>query len=108
MLCSEHELGLSNNHDGIIKIPKEAPLGKEYASYIGLDDPIFDISITPNRADCLGISGIARDLSAAGLGTFTQPKFIKLDQNLLRKFAFFLCFVRHVPNRFEKTRLTQK
>ena len=73
MLCSERELGLSDEHDGIIDLDADAPVGAPFAAYAGLDDPVFEIGITPNRADCLGVYGIARDLAAAGLGTLKQP-----------------------------------
>ncbi|WP_339856559.1 phenylalanine--tRNA ligase subunit beta [uncultured Nisaea sp.] len=69
MLCSERELGLSDEHDGIIDLAEDAPVGMSYAEYAGLDDPVIDIAITPDRADCLGVRGVARDLAAAGLGT---------------------------------------
>lgn len=69
MLLSERELGLSDEHDGIIDLPADAPVGTAWASWAGLDDPVIDIAITPDRADCLGVRGIARDLAAAGLGT---------------------------------------
>ena len=68
MLCSGYELGLSDDHDGIIELPDTAMPGQAFAEAAGLDDPVFDIKITPNRADCLGVRGIARDLAAAGLG----------------------------------------
>ena len=68
MLCSEREVGLSDEHEGIIELDPGAPVGAPFAQFIGLDDPLFDIAITPNRADCLGVYGIARDLAAAGLG----------------------------------------
>jgi len=69
MLLSERELGLSDDHDGIIDLPADAPVGARWADWAGLDDPIVDVAITPNRADCLGVRGIARDLAAAGIGT---------------------------------------
>ncbi len=69
MLCSEREMGLSDDHDGIIDLPEDAPLGKSFAEYMGLDDPVIEIAITPDRGDCLGVRGIARDLAAKGLGT---------------------------------------
>ena len=72
MLVSERELGLSDEHDGIIELPEDAPLGLAFAKYAGLDDPLIDIAITPNRADCLGVRGVARDLAAAGLGTLRK------------------------------------
>lgn len=69
MLCSEREMMLSDEHDGIIELAEDAPIGGSYVDYAGLNDPIIDIAITPNRGDCLGVRGIARDLAAAGLGT---------------------------------------
>ncbi|MEE1554543.1 MAG: phenylalanine--tRNA ligase subunit beta, partial [Alphaproteobacteria bacterium] len=69
MLCSEREMGLSDEHDGIIELADDAPIGAPFAQIMGLDDPVIDINVTPNKQDCLGIRGIARDLAAAGMGT---------------------------------------
>ncbi len=69
MLVSEHEMGLSEDHEGIIDLPEDAPVGTPFAEVMGLDDPVIEIGLTPNRADCLGVRGVARDLAAAGLGT---------------------------------------
>ena len=68
MLCSGAELGISDDHDGIIDLPPDAPVGASFAEYAGLDDPMLDVKITANRADCLSVRGIARDLAAAGIG----------------------------------------
>src|SRR5215467_3276816 len=68
MLCSAYELGLGEDHEGIIELPQDAPVGAPYADLVGLGDTVLDIKVTPNRADCLGVRGIARDLAAAGLG----------------------------------------
>ena len=68
MLCSEREMGLSDEHDGIIELPADAPVGASYPEYAGLNDPVIEIGLTPDRADCAGVYGIARDLAAAGLG----------------------------------------
>ncbi|MCK9992473.1 MAG: phenylalanyl-tRNA synthetase beta chain [Alphaproteobacteria bacterium] len=68
MMCSASELGISEDHDGIIELASDAPLGAPVAQIMGLDDPVIDVSITPNRPDCLGVHGIARDLAAAGMG----------------------------------------
>ena len=76
MLVSERELGLSDEHEGIIELPADAPVGASFAALRGLDDAVIDISVTPNRGDCLGVYGIARDLAAAGLGTL-KPLAIK-------------------------------
>ncbi len=68
MMCSSRELELGDDHDGIIELPADAPVGTAFADYAQLDDPIIDVAITPNRQDCMGVRGIARDLAAAGLG----------------------------------------
>ncbi len=68
MMCSMRELELSDEHDGIIELPADAPVGARYVDWAELADPVFDVSITPNRQDCMGVRGIARDLAAAGLG----------------------------------------
>lgn len=72
MMCSSRELQLGDDHDGIIELATDAPVGAAFAPWAGLDDPVFDVAITPNRQDCMGVYGIARDLAAAGLGTL-QP-----------------------------------
>ncbi len=79
MMISGAEIGVSDDHDGIIELPSDAPLGMSYAKYAGLDDAVIDINLTPNRPDCTGVSGIARDLAAADLGSFKErtPKPIK-------------------------------
>ncbi len=68
MLCSERELMVSDDHDGIIDLPADTPIGTPFAEIIGVDDPAIDIELTPNRPDCASVRGIARDLAAAGLG----------------------------------------
>ncbi|MBL0116383.1 MAG: phenylalanine--tRNA ligase subunit beta [Sphingomonadales bacterium] len=69
MMCSTRELELGDDHDGIIELAADAPVGTSFAEWAGLDDPVIDVAITPNRQDCMGVRGIARDLAAAGLGT---------------------------------------
>jgi phenylalanyl-tRNA synthetase beta chain len=69
MLCSMREMGLGQDHEGIIDLAADAPVGQSFAAYMGYDDPVLEIKLTPDRADCLGVHGIARDLAAAGLGT---------------------------------------
>jgi phenylalanyl-tRNA synthetase beta chain len=73
MLCSAAELELSEDHDGIIELPDDAPVGVPYARSAGLDDPVIDVAVTPNRPDATGVAGIARDLAAAGLGKIKTP-----------------------------------
>jgi phenylalanyl-tRNA synthetase beta chain len=73
MLVSEAELQISDNHDGIIDLPDDAPVGVSYAKWAGLDDAVIEINLTPNRPDCTGVHGIARDLAAADMGKFIGP-----------------------------------
>ena len=79
MLVSEAELLISDDHDGIIELPADAPVGKSYAPYAGIDDPVIEINLTPNRSDCTGVNGIARDLAATDIGTLKErgPKPVK-------------------------------
>jgi phenylalanyl-tRNA synthetase beta chain len=70
MLVSEFELKLSDDHEGIIELADDAPVGANYAQWAGLDDPVIEINLTPNRPDCAGVHGIARDLFAADMGKF--------------------------------------
>lgn len=73
MLCSAAELQLSEDHDGILELPADAPVGATYAEWAKLGDPVIEINLTPNRQDCTGVHGIARDLSAADMGTLKDP-----------------------------------
>ena len=73
MLCSAAELQISDDHDGIMELPADAPVGKPYAEWARLGDPVLEINLTPNRPDCTGVHGIARDLSAADMGKFKDP-----------------------------------
>ncbi|MFD1913314.1 phenylalanine--tRNA ligase subunit beta [Halodurantibacterium flavum] len=97
MLCSEREMELSDDHDGIIDLPEDAPLGARFIDYRGLNDPMIYIKITPNRPDALGVRGIARDLAARGLGRlkpqevpavegrFDSPITVSIDPGLKEK-----------------------
>jgi phenylalanyl-tRNA synthetase beta chain len=73
MLVSEAEMELSDDHEGIIDLPPDAPVGQPYAKWAGLDDAVIEINLTPNRPDCTGVHGIARDLAAADMGKFIDP-----------------------------------
>jgi phenylalanyl-tRNA synthetase beta chain len=81
MLCSAAELQISDDHEGIIDLPADAPVGEHYAKWAGLGDPVIEINLTPNRSDCTGVNGIARDLGATGIGKYKEnaPKAIKGD-----------------------------
>lgn len=73
MMCAEDELGVGPDHTGIIECPEDAVVGASITT-VYPSDPVFDVSITPNRGDCMSVYGIARDLAAAGLGTLKTPK----------------------------------
>ena len=73
MLCSAAELQLSEDHDGIMELPPDAPIGAAYTEWAQLGDPVLEINLTPNRQDCTGVHGVARDLSAADMGRFKDP-----------------------------------
>ncbi|MEI7256792.1 phenylalanine--tRNA ligase subunit beta [Dickeya dadantii] len=73
MLCSFSELGISDDHSGIIELPADAPLGTDIREYLKLDDNTIEISVTPNRADCLGILGVARDVAVLNELALTAP-----------------------------------
>ena len=75
MLCSASELGISEEHDGIMELPADAVIGMGAAEAAGLNDPMIEIAITPNRGDCLGVRGVARDLAAAGYGMLKPLDF---------------------------------
>ena len=97
MMCSERELEISDEHDGIIELDQNAEIGTSFLEWSGLNDPVITIGITPNRADCLGVRGIARDLASAGFGelkplniknikgTFKSPKKFVISDELLEK-----------------------
>jgi phenylalanyl-tRNA synthetase beta chain len=112
MLVSEFELQISDDHEGIIELPDDAPVGAPYAKYAGLDDPMIEINLTPNRGDATGVHGVARDLAAAGIGKlkdtpiktvkgqFPCPVKVTLDFGATASLcpAFALRLVRGVKN----------
>jgi phenylalanyl-tRNA synthetase beta chain len=79
MLCSAAELMISDDHEGIIDLPPDTPVGKSYVEWAGASEPAIEINLTPNRPDCTGVSGIARDLGATSIGTYKDkiPKPVK-------------------------------
>lgn len=109
MLCSEEELGIAGSSEGIIELPQDAQVGEQVAKVLGLDDVVFDIAITPNRADALGVYGIARDLAATGIGTLkplgNKPHAGKGVSAITVKLdtpdcpAFIGCTIKNVSNR---------
>ncbi len=104
MMCSEKELNISDDHNGIIDLPEDAPVGTSFASYAGLDDPVIEINLTPNRPDCTSVFGIARDLAlrpwhAEGAegprfkvdGETPHQVKLELEDHLCPGFAYRLC-----------------
>lgn len=81
MMCSARELELGEDHDGILDLPADAPIGASYADYAGLNDPVIDVAITPNRQDCMGVAGIARDLAAAGIGKLVSKHYAPVQSH---------------------------
>ena len=75
MLCSGRELGLGDDHEGILELPADAPVGKDIREYLDLDDQIFVIKLTPNKADCLSLMGMAREVSAITGAALCAPKW---------------------------------
>lgn len=80
MLLSYKEMGLGEDHTGIVELPADAPIGTPYVAFSGLDDPVIDVSVTPNRGDCFSVRGIARDLAAAGIGRLKPWQPSRLDR----------------------------
>jgi phenylalanyl-tRNA synthetase beta chain len=79
MMCSERELELSDEHNGIISLPSDTPVGMAFADYAGLSDPVIEINLTPNRPDATSIHGIARDLAASGLGRLKEAAVDRIE-----------------------------
>ncbi len=75
MLCSESELGLSDDNSGLMELPENAPVGEDIRKWLDLDDQIIDVDLTPNRSDCLSVTGIAREVAALNNIPFDEPSF---------------------------------
>ena len=110
MLCSSKEIGLGDDSEGIIELNKNAKTGSALSTLYP-SEQIIDVEVTPNRSDCLGVYGIARDLAATGLGTFLEKKIIKnkgkFKSNIKIKIdkdtklhcpAFYGCYIKNVKN----------
>lgn len=82
MLCSFSELGISDDHNGIIELPLDAPIGTDIREYLKLDDNTIEISVTPNRADCLGIIGVARDVAVLNQTELNVPEIVPVDATI--------------------------
>ncbi|RNM22118.1 phenylalanine--tRNA ligase subunit beta [Dickeya undicola] len=86
MLCSFSELGISDDHNGIIELPSDAPLGTDIREYLKLDDNTIEISVTPNRADCLGILGVARDVAVLNEQALATPAIEPVSATIADRF----------------------
>lgn len=82
MLCSFSELGISDDHSGIIELPADAPIGTDIREYLKLDDNTIEISVTPNRADCLGIIGVARDVAVLNQLPLVEPEIVPVGATI--------------------------
>ncbi|MFA3792053.1 phenylalanine--tRNA ligase subunit beta [Aliiglaciecola sp. SL4] len=82
MLCSFSELGISEDHDGIIELPTDAPIGQDIREYLELDDVTIEVDLTPNRADCLGIRGVAREVGVLNQVEVKAPKIEGVDKQI--------------------------
>ena len=85
MLCSGRELGLGDDHEGILELPADAPVGQDIRKYLDLDDQIFVIKLTPNKADCLSLIGMAREVSAITRTTLRTPKWSPVSASIADK-----------------------
>lgn len=90
MLCSFSELGISDDHDGIIELPADAPIGADIRDYLGLDDNAIEVDLTPNRADCLGIRGIAREVGVLNNLDVCEPEVVAVDATIEDKLSITL------------------
>ena len=120
MLCSESELNISDESDGIIELKnREKDIGKNYFKSKG--EKSIDVSITPNRPDCLGVRGIARDLASAGLGKLSDLKKTKIKQSFSQPIkisitkekhqgcmSFGACYIKNIKNKESPTWLKEK
>ncbi len=97
MLCSYDELGIGKDSSGIIELPEDAVVGEKAISYLGKDDPVIHINITPNRADALGVYGIARDLAASGIGALTNLQVNPIKPSFATKYSLTVADEKACP-----------
>ncbi|MFP1869952.1 phenylalanine--tRNA ligase subunit beta [Lonsdalea quercina] len=86
MLCSFSELGIADDHNGILELPTDAPIGTDLREYLKLDDNIIEISVTPNRADCLSLQGVARDVAVLNGVAFNAPEITPVEPTIADTF----------------------
>jgi phenylalanyl-tRNA synthetase beta chain len=90
MLCSERELGLSDDHEGLMELPHDAPIGVAVRDYLGLDDCTIEVDLTPNRSDCLGVIGIARETGLLNDLDLTPPEMAPVEPTISDTFPVTL------------------
>lgn len=87
MLCAEAELGMSESSDGLMELATDAPVGTDIRKYLELDDQIIEVDLTPNRADCLSVRGVARDIAALNDCAFSEPEIAAVPATIADSFA---------------------
>ncbi len=97
MLCSEKELGLAESSDGLMELPSDAPVGKDIREYLGLEDHIIEIELTPNRGDCLSVAGIAREVGVLNKCPVEQPKILSVKESIQDAFTVSVKAPEHCP-----------
>jgi len=97
MLCAEQELGLSDSSDGLMELAADAPLGKDIRAYLNLNDQIIEVDLTPNRADCLSIAGVAREIALLNKMDVTTPQFTAIEKQVDDSFAIEISAPEHCP-----------
>lgn len=97
MLCSERELGLSDHHEGLMELPADAPLGSDINDYLGLEDVVIEVDLTPNRSDCLGMVGIAREVGLMNNLDVCSPEISAVPEVISDKVAVNLAAGTHCP-----------
>lgn len=97
MLCAEQELGLSENSDGLMELSADAPLGEDIRDYLNLNDQIIDIDLTPNRADCLSVLGVAREVALLNKMEVSAPEFIAIDAQIEASFPVEISAPEYCP-----------
>lgn len=97
MLCSARELGISDDHGGLLALPEDAPVGQDIRDYLGLDDTLFTIKLTPNRADCLSLAGVAREVAAITGSSLELPEINAVAPTIDARRAVVLDAVEACP-----------
>ena len=108
MLVSEREMGISDEHEVIIEIDQKYKIGNSFSEIYGLNDPIIEINITPNRSDCLSVKGIARDLAAASIGNLKKFEIKKIKGTFNSPIKWQRKFKKDERKKIKRIRGTRK